>query len=237
MRTILEKASKVALDQMRVEGFASQRADCLVWEDREWEWVGLVTDNGDFETRNFLDLQARDRWFVQAILASPAMFRRRVGDGSIYFLAARDETSAYLDGGKSYRLRVPQPVPAKLFWSVTAYDSRTRSQVRTPQDKAVLGSLKDELPANSDGSVDLYFGPKAPQGRESQWVQTLPDTGFFLYFRICGPEAAALRRNLEAGRPARDRELTLEHGRAMLRRPRPWISPTETSLASSIMRS
>jgi hypothetical protein len=63
--------------------------------------------------------------------------------------------------------------------------------VRTPQDKAVLGSLKDKLPANSDGSVDLYFGPKAPQGREEQWVQTLPNTGFFLYFRIYGPEAAA----------------------------------------------
>ncbi len=190
-RTLLERASRVALAQMRVEGFASRRPDCLVWEDREWEWVGLVSDNGDFETRNFLDLQARERWFVQAILASPAMFRRQVGHGSIYFLAARDETSAYLDGGKNYRLRVPQPVPANLFWSVTAYDSRTRSQVQTPQDNAVLSSLKGELKASSDGSVDLYFGPNAPEGYESQWIQTLPDTGFFLYFRIYGPEAAA----------------------------------------------
>jgi hypothetical protein len=199
IRTILEQASRVALDQMLVEGFASQRPDCLVWEDREWEWVGLVTDNGDFETRNFLDLQARERWFVQAIVASPAMFRRRVGDGSIYFLAARDETSAYLDGGKTYRLRVPLPVPAKLFWSVTAYDSRTRSQVQTPQDKAVLGSLQGELEANSEGGIDLYFGPEAPKGHESQWIQTLPDTGFFLYFRLYGPEAAAFDSTWKPG--------------------------------------
>jgi hypothetical protein len=199
LRAILEKASRVALAQMRVEAFASQRGDCLVWEDREWEWVGLVSDNGDFETKNFLDLQARERWFFQAILASPAMFRRRAGDGSIYFLSARDETSAYLDGGKNYRLRVPQPVPAKLFWSVTAYDSRTRSQIQTPRDKAVLGSLKDRFVENPDGSVDLYFGPAAPEGRDAQWIRTLPDTGFFLYFRIYGPEAPALDGSWKPG--------------------------------------
>jgi hypothetical protein len=33
---------------------------------------------------------------------------------------------------------VPQPVPQKLFWSVTVYDSATRSQIQTDQDKAAL---------------------------------------------------------------------------------------------------
>ncbi|MFY0571677.1 DUF1254 domain-containing protein [Archangium lansingense] len=191
-QSILEAAARVGLEQMRVEGFASQRADRLVWENRRWEWVGLVPDNGDFETEDYLDLQARDRWFVQAIIASPAMFRRQVGVGSVYYLAARDQTGAYLDGGRSYKLTVPQPVPAKLFWSVTAYDARTRSQVQTPQGKAVLGSLADTFERSSDGSVELSFGPSAPAGKEGQWIQTAPETGFFLYFRIYGPEAASL---------------------------------------------
>ncbi|MFE8595917.1 DUF1254 domain-containing protein [Archangium violaceum] len=199
MQRILETAARVGLEQMRVEGFASQRADRKVWEARQWEWIGLVPDNGDFETRDYLDLQARDRWFVQAIVASPAMFRRKVGFGSIYFLAAREQTGAYLDGGNTYKLTVPQPVPAKLFWSVTAYDSRTRSQVQTPQDKAVLGSLGDTFERNSDGSVDLYFGPNAPAGKERQWIQTMPGTGFFLYFRIYGPEAASLDGTWKVG--------------------------------------
>lgn len=199
MQRILEMAARVGLEQMRVEGFASQRADRRVWEDRQWEWVGLVPDNGDFETRDYLDLQARDRWFIQAIIASPAMFRRKVGVGSIYFLAARDQTGAYLDGGNTYKLTVPQPVPASLFWSVTAYDSRTRSQVQTPQDKAVLGSLADTFERSADGSVELYFGPSAPAGREGQWIQTTPGTGFFLYFRIYGPEAASLDGTWKAG--------------------------------------
>ncbi|QSQ11421.1 DUF1254 domain-containing protein [Myxococcus landrumensis] len=192
MRTVLERAASFALEQMRVEGFASQRPDRVVWPDRRWEWIGLIVDDANFETPEYLDLQARDRWFVQAIVASPAMFRRQAGVGSIYFLAARDQRGDYLDGGKNYKLVVPQPVPAKMFWSVTAYDARTRSQVQTPQDKAVLGSLQTRFQPGPDGSIELRFGPNPPAGLEQQWIQTAPGTGFFLYFRIYGPEPASL---------------------------------------------
>ncbi|HVK87384.1 MAG TPA: DUF1254 domain-containing protein [Kofleriaceae bacterium] len=191
-RDILEAAASIGLDQMRVEGFASDRLDRIVWDDRRWEWVGLVPDDPNFETKNFLDLQARDRWFFQAICTSPAMFRRHVGTGSVYWLASRDATGAYLDGGRPYKLTVPHPVPASMFWSVTAYDAKTRSQVVTPQDRAVLSSLVDPLVPDADGHVDLYFGPSPPSGRERQWIQTTPGGGFFLYFRIYGPESEAL---------------------------------------------
>jgi hypothetical protein len=190
MRHVLEAASHTALEEMRAEGFASERPDRLVWKNRQWEWASLVTDDPNFETRDFTDLQARDRWFIQAVVASPAMFRRRTGSGSIYFEVIRDGDGAYLDGGKSYKLSVPQPVPAKLFWSVTAYDIETRSQVQTPQDKAVLTSLRDTFTPGPDGSVDLYFGPEPPANRQ-HWIQTAPEHGFFLYFRIYGPEIGA----------------------------------------------
>ena len=209
MRDILESAARIGRDQMLVEGFASQRADRRVWSDRGWEWVGLTPDDANFETKDFIDLQARERWFIQAIVASPAMFRRRAGSGSVYFLAARDGSGTYLDGGRQYKLRVPQPVPAKMFWSLTAYDSGTRSQVQTPQNRAVLSSLADDLERNVDGSIDVYFGPRAPAGKEKQWIRTAPGTGFFLYFRIYGPEPAALDGSwrlgdlLELGVPAR----------------------------------
>jgi hypothetical protein len=201
MRVLLEMAAQMALDQMRVEGFASERPDRIVWPDRRWEWVGLVPDDANFETRDFLDLQARDRWFVQAIVTSPAMFRRAAGGGSAYFLAARDGRGAFLDGGKTYRLNVPGPVPAKLFWSVTAYDARTRSQVQAAQDRAVLGSLRDTFQPNADGSVDVYLGPDAPAGeaQRKQWIQTVPGRGFFLYFRVYGPEAACLDGSWKLG--------------------------------------
>jgi hypothetical protein len=41
--------------------------------------------------------------------------------------------------------------------------------------------------ANADGSVDVYFGPEAPKGKEKNWVPTNPDKGFFLVFRFYGP--------------------------------------------------
>ena len=34
-----------------------------------------------------------------------------------------------------------QPVPAKLFWSVTVYDARTRSEIRTGQNQAAIRSM------------------------------------------------------------------------------------------------
>jgi hypothetical protein len=193
MRHVLEAAAHTALEEMRAEGFASERPDRLVWKDRRWEWASLVTDDANFETRDFVDLQARDRWFIQAIVASPAMFRRRAGSGSIYFSVMRDADGAHLDGSQSYKLVIPAPVPATLFWSVTVYDLETRSQVRTAQDKAVLTSLRDKLTPGPDGKIELHFGPEPPDGagNRERWIQTQPDRGFFLYFRLYGPDIGA----------------------------------------------
>lgn len=129
MKAILDKAAKAGRDQLLVSAFDSNRPDRIAWPDRKWEWVGLVPGSAQFETPAGIDLEARDRWFAQAIVTSPAMFRRSAGAGSLYWLGARDGSGAFLDGGKTYKLTIPQPVPGKLFWSVTAYDSQTRSEV------------------------------------------------------------------------------------------------------------
>jgi hypothetical protein len=41
---------------------------------------------------------------------------------------------------------------------------------------------------NADGSVDIYVGPKAPAGQESNWIPTDPRRGFELMFRAYGPK-------------------------------------------------
>src|SRR5262249_5531825 len=141
LQGILERAARTGRDQLLASAFASTRSDRFAWPDRKWEWVGLVPGATAFEIPMGLDMEARDRWFAQAIVTSPAMFRRTPGAGSLYWLAARDRTNAYLDGGKSYKVTIPQPVPAKLFWSITVYDAATRSEVQTDQDKAALRSM------------------------------------------------------------------------------------------------
>lgn len=188
---ILEKAAKVGNAQMRVESFGDRRGDRIVWPDRKWEWAALRYEDGDFNTTYFTDLYARDKWFYQAIGASPAMFKRDPTAGSLYWLGLRDVSGATLDGGKTYKLTVPQPVPGKLFWSVTVYDTDTRSQVMTDQGKAALRSLFELKDLPKQGSTDLYFGPTAPAGQEGRWIKTIPGKGWFAYFRIYGPEKPA----------------------------------------------
>ncbi|RVW07616.1 DUF1254 domain-containing protein [Prescottella agglutinans] len=187
---ILERAARVGRDQMLVSAFSGTRPDRVAWPDRAWEWAGLVPDNADFETPAGLDLEARDRWFAQAIVASPAMFRRQVGGGSLYWLAARDVSGEYLDGGVDYTLTIPQPVPAGLFWSLTVYDAQTRSQVQADQGRAALRSMF-EVPHDGSDTVTLYVGPNAPAGAENRWVQTVPGRSWFVYLRIYGPQESA----------------------------------------------
>lgn len=192
LKRVLEEAAHAGKAELCAQSFADRRPDRVVWPDRHWEWASLRYENGGFTTDSHLDLEARDKWFYQAIAASPAMFRRAPGAGSLYWLGLRDRDGAYLDGAKSYKLVVPRPVPCELFWSVTVYDADTRSQVQTKQDRAALRSLFELSHLVGSAPVELYFGPHAPagEGKDRHWIQTIPGKGWFAYFRVYGPEKA-----------------------------------------------
>jgi hypothetical protein len=115
------------------------------------------------------------------------MVNKMVGAGSQYAMIAVDENSEYLDGGKNYKLHLPADVPAKDFWSVVVYDPQTRSQLQTDQPFPAKNNKRHDLDVNTDGSVDLYFGPKAPDGKEANWIQTVPGKGWFTALRLYGP--------------------------------------------------
>jgi hypothetical protein len=198
LKGILVHAAEVANAQMRVQAFADRRPDRIVWNDRKWEWASLRPENGTFDLPTYSDLEAREKWFYQAVVESPAMFRRDAGAGSLYWLGTRDKDGAFLDGSKLYRLAVPQPVPAKLFWSVTIYDPETRSEIRTDQGKAALRSLVELKDANGK-SAELFFGPQPPKDAESRWIKTIPGKGWFTYFRIYGPEKPAFEGSWKPG--------------------------------------
>ncbi|RLA56695.1 MAG: hypothetical protein DRQ98_01310 [Gammaproteobacteria bacterium] len=46
---------------------------------------------------------------------------------------------------------------------------------------------KKGLQKNSDGSIDVYVGPKAPAGKESNWIQSAPGKGWNTLLRLYGP--------------------------------------------------
>ena len=98
---------------------------------------------------------------------TPAMAEKMIGKGSAYAAGFVDSKGDPLDGSKSYKLHLPPNIPEKNFWSFTLYDSQSRSMLQTDQQFPSVGSLTKGLVVNPDKSVDVYFGPKAPAGKES----------------------------------------------------------------------
>ena len=131
-------------------------------------------------------LDGRSLFFYYATGITPAMAAKMVGTGSQYTGAMVDSEGRALDGGYTYRLRIPADVPVKDFWSLVLYDNQTRSMLQTDQPFPSLNSERG-VEQNDDGSTDIYFGPSAPEGKESNWVQTVPGRGWFPYVRLYGP--------------------------------------------------
>jgi hypothetical protein len=111
------------------------------------------------------------------------------GIGQYYLMAIKDKNGNALDGGGAYRLTVPANAPVRQYWSATAYDRATHALIR---DTARSGrsSQSPGLQVNADSSVDIYFGPQAPDGKESNWVPTNAAGKFEVLFRFYGPEKA-----------------------------------------------
>jgi len=111
---------------------------------------------------------------------------KRLGAGQFYLINIKDAAGESFEGGNTYRLTVPPDVPVKQYWSVTAYDRETHALIQGV-DRASRASNAAEVQTNTDGSVDIWFGPKAPDGKESNWVPTDPARRFELMFRLYGP--------------------------------------------------
>src|SRR5262249_50575819 len=101
------------------------------------------------------------------------------------------------DGSKTYRLTVPPNVPVEQYWSVTAYDRQTHALIKN-MPRASRASNAQDVQKKADGSVDIYFGPKAPTGKESNWVPTDPARKFELMAALLCTEEGVLRQGLEA---------------------------------------
>jgi len=111
---------------------------------------------------------------------------KRLGAGQFYAISIHDKDGKAFDGGQTYRLTVPPNVPVEQYWSVTAYDRETHALIKN-MPRASRSSQIPELQKNPDGSIDIYFGPKAPEGKDTNWVPTDPARQFELMARFYGP--------------------------------------------------
>jgi hypothetical protein len=133
---------------------------------------------------DYFDVDSRGIGFSSFFLP-PA----KLGAGSFYLAANFDGSGQPLRGESAYRLHVPANVPVSQFWALTIYDSET-SALFLNMTRPTLDSLDKELRKNADGSVDIYLGPQAPEGKESNWIPTPTNKAWTPWFRFYGPEKA-----------------------------------------------
>jgi hypothetical protein len=189
---ILTEAALVGEAMAKANSADRRFANVKYRSDAHWDYSLQLDADNPAAYWNLLDERAS--WFYEAVGAAPSMAPKRPGPSSAYLGTYKDKAGLWLDGGKSYRLRVPPNAPIKLFWSVTVYDIDTRALILNEQKIADRSSRMD-LRKNDDGSVDVYCGPKAPAGFEKNWIPTVPGKNWFAYFRFYQPTAAYFDRS------------------------------------------
>lgn len=164
-------------------------ASNLYWPDRHWSFVMVPDAQKKFEfvSDDSVDFVKRAACYFFFII-----YPRTLTDNAatVYLAPIADNAGRPLAAGKSYKLHVPNDIPAGQFWSLTVYDRATWALIRNPLERGTLGQFdKDKMKVNADGSVDLYFGPRAPAGLESNWIPTMGKTPF-LFLRLYSPQEA-----------------------------------------------
>jgi hypothetical protein len=167
------------------------------WPDRQWQvWkfaegqpeagFPYVTDD-----RVLVDERAGGSYFWITYLP------KSLGGGTFYLTGLRDSDGEFFNGSDTYRLRVPADTPADDFWSVIVYSMRTKGFVEGVETVGLSSQVLDRMQRNEDGSVDVYFAPKAPPDLQSNWIPTGED--FFLLFRLYGPTKPLFERIWKLG--------------------------------------
>jgi hypothetical protein len=209
-REILDSAAKTGYKMSRVIGFEETVSgrSFRVYPDRRW--LNPIADGtpenpgGPFDLAwrrkdgGYLDLDTRIWFFTNYYSISPGMISQTPGKGAKYMIGFTDSDGVPLSGGSNYRLTLPKDIPAANFWSVTLYEAENASGLANGQPFPSLGS-RDKPAQNEDGSTDVYFGPKAPAGKEGNWLATPTDRGYFAILRLYSPTEAAIKKTWKPG--------------------------------------
>jgi hypothetical protein len=209
-RKILNDAAKTGYEMSRVIGFqdAVNGRSYIVYPDRHWlnpladgtpdKPFGPLDAGFKNVAANMLELDARIWFSTNYYSISPGMVSQIPGKGAKYMIAFTDSQGTPLVGDGNYRITLPPNIPAGNFWSVTLYEAENASGLANGRPFPSLGS-RDKPAQNADGSTDLYLGPATPQGKDANWLATVPGRGYFVILRLYGPTEAAIDKSWKPG--------------------------------------
>jgi hypothetical protein len=210
-KSILDAAAKTGYKMSRVVGRQSivSGSNYVMYPNRRWlnPFASATPDNplGTYSDTMFTrkdggytDMDNRLWFFTDYYSFSPGMISQIPGKGAKYGITFVDSDNNSLSGDNNYKLMLPPNIPAANFWSVTLYEAENASGLDNGQPFPSLGS-RDKPAQNPDGSIDLYFGQKAPAGKEANWMATPAGKGYFVIFRLYGPTEAAINKTWVPG--------------------------------------
>jgi hypothetical protein len=201
MKKILTEAAQIGAVTVRTI-WSQPRDEMFYFFPGESVWMNPFPGDSYqwlHEGASLLDVRAGFHYYATGI--TPAMALEIIGKGSKYAYAFTDAQGNPFDGSKTYTVHVPPNVPAKDFWSFTLYDNQTRSMLQTDEQFPGIDNNKPGIIQNADGSYDVYFGPKAPKGKENNWLQTVPGKGWSTIFRLYGPLEPWFDKSWRPGEP------------------------------------
>lgn len=155
------------------------------YSDRKYlnVWGGV---DADFNTPSYLSLTTRAAYFQVAYSSAPAMVNNTINMGSKYPNTMADKDGNLLNGSNRYKLHLPPNIPAKLYWAVTVYNPIDGTMPETSQPFPSRNQF-DKVSTNSDGSIDLWFGPDKPaEAPAENWIQTISNRAFLVAVRLYG---------------------------------------------------
>ncbi len=185
---ILEEGARVGHAMAQATSFNPRLDGARTYAGKHWENTFLFNtkEGSQQEAEFYSQLDERLHYLYLGTWPAQAMNLPFPSGGQRYIQSFKDQDGNWLDGAKNYRLHVPANVPAQQFWSVTVYDNLMRSMTMNHANKAAISSY-DKIKLNDDGSTDLYFGPEAPAGLQTNWVDTSASKGWFVWFRFYAP--------------------------------------------------
>ena len=167
-----------AMIPLWVDENGDMKSQWLIWDFAEGQpEAGFPYET---ETEVLVDARAGGSYFWITYLP------KQLGGGTFYLTGLRDSEGEMYDHNQTYKLNVPADTPAEDFWSVIVYSMETKSFIRNVDPVGLSERDTDTMQVNDDGSYDIYFGPEAPEGMESNWIPTTEP--YFLLFRLYGPE-------------------------------------------------
>jgi len=186
-KEILLEGLKVGLAMAQTNSFNTD-LPAAVYQNKESGWEFLLAGmDPKIDMDTYSMYSERAAYSYEATSTSAGMLSQVEGKGSGYLASYYDSDGNALMGGNNYRLKIEPNPPAANFWSITVYDIEKRVVLRNKTGIMDISSRTEGLEANDDGSIDLYFGPTAPAGKESNWIQTNLGESWFTYFRVYGP--------------------------------------------------